>query len=164
MKTLDLKFERGRWGGAWALMVIVAVLNLSGCSDSPTEPDVNALPALVATVTSLSVIAGDPVQITITPTRPCWGEAAEMEAVLSWDTTRFAWVETPGVTIEHSADGRIRARGADRDGFSNGMDLAFRALAGGSTTNLVVESVVMRCESHRVMVFFHPPLLVAHKP
>jgi len=163
VKTFNptLQADRGRPSLAW---LVAALFGLVACSDSPTAPGDYPSAALAATITSWQVLVGDSVTLTFTPTRPCWGEAAEMEVQLSWDTTRFAWIDTPGVGIEYEGGGRIRVRGVDRDGFSNGMNVALRALTDGGTDGFHVDDVVMRCESHRVMVFFDPALRAAPKP
>lgn len=164
MKTLDLNLERDRRHRGWALIAIVVVLNLCGCSDSPTAPGDGASPGLVATITSSPVLVGDLVRLTFTPTHPCWNEDAEMEVLLSWNAARFAWVDTSGIRMEQAGGGRFRFRGMDRDGFGGGMHLAFRALADGSTADFVVNEVMLRCESATLVDLHEPPLLAATNP
>ncbi|MGD8322096.1 MAG: hypothetical protein PVJ02_16725 [Gemmatimonadota bacterium] len=159
MKTPHL--DLGLGGRRWALIAVGAVLNLCGCSDSPTAPADTGSSSLMVTITGSSVSAGALVRLTFSPTRPCWNQDAEMDVVLSWDAARFAWVDTPDVGVEERGGGRIRVRGMDRDGFGSGMTLAFRALADGSTAGFVVHEVLLRCERGTMVEFRDPPLLAA---
>jgi hypothetical protein len=164
VKTLDTNLDRYRKSTSGALIAMVALFSLCGCSESPTEPADTGSPALAVTITSSSVSTGEVVGLTFTPTHPCWDEAAEMEAVVSWDAAHFVWLDAPRAVVEHRGEGRVLVREADRDGFASGMNLAFRALADGSTAGFVVEQVTLRCERGTRVDLRNPPLLAATHP
>lgn len=163
MKTLDPDLQRDR--GREALITMVAALGLIGCADSPTVPvPAGSASGVVVTITTSMVSAGDLVGLTFSPTRPCFNEDAQMEVQLSWNPARFGRIGAPDLEVEQGREGHVLIRGMDRDGFSSGMNLTFRALADGSTTSFVVEQVVLRCERGTVVALQHPPLLAARHP
>lgn len=133
-------------GAAWA----------GACSEDPVSTSVNSARApdrsLSVTLPRGVVDPGDTVWLAVDVRRPCWEEDALLDLTVSWDGSRFAFVnhllDAAAATANVDASGWAYLQLADRDGFGSGVRLAFRALRATTADGFVIESANLTCRDH----------------